>query len=163
VCDALLESLADLNLEQGYVGLYAAMGSELKLDQLAVACGERGYRIAYPAVLSETEMGFYSSEPPVFGELRTTVLFSHPGRVMAPEQLASLVPVFPEHIRVLVVPAIAYDREGYRLGQGGGYYDRYIREIAAHAVTWGAGFAAQMLDSVPRECHDARLERVFVA
>jgi 5-formyltetrahydrofolate cyclo-ligase len=62
---------------------------------------------------------------------------------------------------VLLVPLLAFDARGYRLGYGGGFYDRTIAGLrAANPATLalGVGFAAQEVEAVPRDAHDARLD-----
>jgi 5-formyltetrahydrofolate cyclo-ligase len=63
---------------------------------------------------------------------------------------------------VIVVPGLAFDDDGGRLGYGGGYYDRWM---AAHPEVHriGVGFACQRVDRVPREPHDVRLHAVLTA
>ncbi len=62
----------------------------------------------------------------------------------------------------LLVPLLAFDRKGWRLGQGGGYYDRTLtalrRRGAIQAV--GIGYSCQEVESVPHERTDARLDWV---
>lgn len=59
-------------------------------------------------------------------------------------------------IDLLLVPGLAFDREGNRLGYGGGYYDRLLAELAAPKVA--LAFAAQIVASVPAEAHDERVD-----
>ncbi len=59
-----------------------------------------------------------------------------------------------EQIDLICVPALAFDRKGNRLGRGGGFYDRFLAEPNAKAVTCGLGFAEQLLDDLPTHHHD---------
>lgn len=65
---------------------------------------------------------------------------------------------------VLLVPLLAFDRAGYRLGYGAGYYDRTLAELRAEpgagrpVLAVGVAFAAQEMDAVPRDCYDQRLD-----
>lgn len=63
---------------------------------------------------------------------------------------------------VLLVPLLAFDREGHRLGYGGGYYDRTLAKLRAQRqiIAVGLAFAAQEAPSVPHEPHDQRLDWV---
>lgn len=67
-----------------------------------------------------------------------------------PEESAELVP--PESIDIVLVPALTFDRNGYRLGHGGGYYDRYLLKTPAFTV--GLAREKILLERVPREEHD---------
>ena len=59
----------------------------------------------------------------------------------------------------LLVPLLAFDRRGHRLGYGGGYYDRTLAALPG-AVTLGIGYAAQELDEVPAGPEDAPLAAI---
>jgi len=64
--------------------------------------------------------------------------------------------------RVLIVPLLAFDRRGYRLGYGGGFYDRTLEVLRAQGpvTAIGFGFAAQEVDLVPVEATDQRLDLI---
>lgn len=61
-----------------------------------------------------------------------------------------------EEIDLALVPALCYDRRGYRLGFGGGYYDRWLAGFAGVRV--GLCRAAVLQDRVPTEPHDSRVD-----
>ncbi|MCL2369023.1 MAG: 5-formyltetrahydrofolate cyclo-ligase, partial [Oscillospiraceae bacterium] len=69
-----------------------------------------------------------------------------------PQPSIDLPPLPPGAIDLAVVPGIAFDRQGYRLGQGGGYYDRFLPKLKGVAL--GICRAALILPTVPREDHD---------
>ncbi|WP_124726485.1 5-formyltetrahydrofolate cyclo-ligase [Staphylospora marina] len=62
----------------------------------------------------------------------------------------------PERIDLVVTPGVAFDRKGYRLGYGGGYYDRFLQGLN-HPVRIGVCFREQMVDTVFPEPHDQRM------
>ena len=59
-----------------------------------------------------------------------------------------------EEIDLIIVPALAYDRTGGRLGRGGGFYDRFLSGPGVRAVTCGLGFEVQVVDELPTQKHD---------
>jgi 5-formyltetrahydrofolate cyclo-ligase len=61
---------------------------------------------------------------------------------------------------VVIVPGVAFTASGDRLGQGGGWYDRFLAAIRPECVTIGVGFDLQVVDAVPVEPHDVRLDHV---
>jgi 5-formyltetrahydrofolate cyclo-ligase len=65
----------------------------------------------------------------------------------------------PGEIDAVLVPAVAFDRRGYRVGYGGGYYDRFLPKVP-RAVTIGAVFACQIVPEVPRDRFDVQVERI---
>ena len=61
----------------------------------------------------------------------------------------------------VLVPGLAFSRNGYRLGRGGGFYDRLLAGRARDAVKVGVGFELQLTDDIPRAEHDVILDRVI--
>ena len=62
----------------------------------------------------------------------------------------------PADIDLVLVPAVCYDRQGYRLGFGGGYYDRWLEHFAGFRV--GLCRSAVLQNRVPTQTHDARVD-----
>jgi len=98
----------------------------------------------------------------------TALVFRHwlPGDDLAPSDLGIPEPSTnkPEGIPdILLVPLLAFDRQGYRLGYGGGYYDRTLLDLrASRKITAiGIAYAGQEVDSVPHESFDQRLDWVL--
>ena len=69
--------------------------------------------------------------------------------------------VNPLAIDVAVIPGLAFDRFGYRLGYGGGYYDRFLASEAPQAMRIGLAFSVQLLDILPVESHDVPLDMLI--
>ena len=65
----------------------------------------------------------------------------------------------PEDIELVVVPAVAYDRKGNRLGRGKGFYDRFLKSTAA--VKIGVGYEFQLFDELPTEPHDVGMDVII--
>ena len=64
-------------------------------------------------------------------------------------------------IDLCIVPGLAFDRRGVRLGRGGGYYDRYLPRLRADAVRVGWVPSQFLVDRLPVEPHDARVHLVI--
>ena len=77
-----------------------------------------------------------------------------------PLEPAIVRPADPGGIDVVVVPGLAFDRTGHRLGYGGGYYDRFLSHPAAHAFLVGVAFAEQIVADVPAGADDVRLQMI---
>lgn len=65
-----------------------------------------------------------------------------------------------DRIDVVIVPGVAFTVEGDRLGQGGGWYDRLLADVRPDCVTIGVCFAEQIVETVPTEPHDRRLDHI---
>ena len=63
-------------------------------------------------------------------------------------------------VDLAIVPAVGVDRNGNRLGRGGGYYDRWLGRHKCRAA-WVVALDCQLLDAVPAEPHDALMDGVF--
>ena len=66
-------------------------------------------------------------------------------------------PTWPD---VVVVPGLAFTVDGHRLGQGGGWYDRFLAARRSDCVTIGVCFRPQLLDRLPTEDHDVILDAI---
>ena len=71
-------------------------------------------------------------------------------------------PYSAEVIDLMVVPAVAFTRRGERLGRGKGFYDCYLSREGFRAYTVGVCYSHQLLDSLPTEPHDCRVDEVVV-
>jgi len=76
--------------------------------------------------------------------------------VLVPE--ADVEPMRPD---VVIVPGTAFTPDGRRLGQGGGWYDRFLPLIRRDCSTIGVGFEPQLVDDLPTEPHDVVLDVVI--
>ena len=66
-----------------------------------------------------------------------------------------------EKIDLILVPGMAFDAMGNRLGRGKGYYDKVLRHTPAYKI--GVCFDFQFLKAVPTEAHDVRMDNVYVS
>jgi len=64
-------------------------------------------------------------------------------------------------IELILSPGVVFDRKGYRIGYGGGFYDRLITETSSECVVIGVGFDLQLVDTVPKEDHDRQLDALI--
>ena len=82
----------------------------------------------------------------------------HRGKFGIPEPTT---PAYDGEIDLVIVPAVAFDAKGRRLGRGGGYYDRFIKKLT-HTVLVGVGYDFQLVDEVPASRHDQRVHRIIL-
>lgn len=64
----------------------------------------------------------------------------------------------PDKIDLIMVPGVAFDRHGGRLGNGAGYYDRLLSKVRADTVLCGVCFESQLFESIVREQHDVAMD-----
>lgn len=68
--------------------------------------------------------------------------------------------VDPKSIDFILVPAVGFDIDGYRLGMGGGFYDRYL-EKATKAITCGCVYECQVVNNLVKDSHDAKVDYII--
>lgn len=150
----------DLDLLQGtppgaVIASYWPMGSEIDTLPLMHRLVERGFRLALP-VIPETPgpLGFRAWTP-------QTPMVPHGFGTQAPADAGTAL-LRPDAV---IVPLLAFDRDGGRLGYGQGHYDRTLAalrgcETAGRIWTAGVAFACQTVDRVPMDDHDVPLDRI---
>ena len=123
---------------------YLPIGDEIDPTLLMSFLDIQGHALALPVVIGEGQaLAFRLWEPGIAledGPLGTR----HP---------ASSEPVVPT---IILTPLLAFDRQGYRLGWGGGYYDRTLAGL--DAITVGLAYAAQEVEAVPHDTFDQSLD-----
>ncbi|MBO5817676.1 MAG: 5-formyltetrahydrofolate cyclo-ligase [Paludibacteraceae bacterium] len=82
----------------------------------------------------------------------------HRGKFGIPEPTT---PEYKGEIDLVIVPGVAFDKQGRRLGRGGGYYDSFIKKLT-HTVFIGVGYDFQLVDEVPSSKKDQRVHRVIL-
>ncbi|MCC6069289.1 5-formyltetrahydrofolate cyclo-ligase [Ferrovum sp. PN-J185] len=63
-------------------------------------------------------------------------------------------PIAIESVNFILVPGLAFDKDGYRIGYGGGYYDKLLAQHSCHAYKVAISFDCQMINNVPKESFD---------
>jgi 5-formyltetrahydrofolate cyclo-ligase len=117
--EAAAKHLADwpVFLEAGTVGCYVSMGWEIDTLPVLNAILQAGKTLALPRTYEKGIMEFRRVLDPAF---------LHPGRLHIPEPGDDTEIILPADLSLLLIPALAVDIHGHRLGQGAGYYDRYL-------------------------------------
>ena len=151
--------------KKGVWTLFFPLRGEPNLLCLLKRC--RHIQWAFPKVESKEKMNFHrplSTDLAGVGnessKVKTVVHSASSGTSMSPDLLPLTEQSVPaDEIEGCVVPALAYDRNGTRLGRGGGYYDRFLSNFKGLklGVTFDEGLADETL---PRESHDQAMHIV---
>jgi 5-formyltetrahydrofolate cyclo-ligase len=132
--------------ERAVVSGFWPIGDEIDIRPLLEVLHARGHRIALPETPKR-------GNPLIFRQW-------WPGIAMHRERFGTSRPDGPQiEPTFLLLPLLAFDNAGRRLGYGGGYYDRTLAALP-RATAVGCGYAAQQLDEVPAGDYDARLHAV---
>lgn len=170
VCARLVELLDRLGAAAPHtVAVYAAMGSEVDPAAFAAAAAKRDWRVAYPCMFSATEAAACGQRmcmrTAAAGDAPAAPFIAHPTRAFAATDIDSdRFPIVPaETLDMIIVPLVAFDRAGARLGYGGGCYDRYLSTLRPDCQIVGIAFEEQRFDHVPTDVHDLPLPNIISA
>ena len=170
ICARLVELLGRLDAAAPHtVAVYAAMGSEADPAAFAVAAAARGWRVAYPCMLSAIDAAACGQRMRMRAvaadDAPAAPFIAHPARAFAATDIDSdRFPIVPaEALDVTVVPLVAFDQTGTRLGYGGGCYDRYLPTLSATCQIIGISFDEQRVDHIPTDAHDLPLPNISSA
>ncbi len=137
-------------LKNKKVGAYFPISYEIDCMEILTQLEKSGYKISLPITKKGNKMDFFEwsfKEPLIIGK------FGIP-------EPSLINKVYPD---VLLVPLVAYNKYKFRLGYGGGYYDRYIQKIKKikKILTIGMAFSFQEIKKLPINKHDQKLDFIF--
>jgi 5-formyltetrahydrofolate cyclo-ligase len=131
------------------VFVFRSFGSEVGTHALIERLVAGGRRVSLPVLVG--------------GELEAVAYL--PGQALIPSDYGAAEPqdrsiVAPSRVDLIVLPGLAFDRQGYRLGYGGGYYDRFLRRLAPTAGRVAVAFHQQVMGRVPHGAGDEPVETI---
>mgnify|MGYP003312767262 CR=1 FL=1 len=132
------------------VMLYRSAKGEVETDVLWQICKEQGKTCVFPKCVSKTEM------IAVLAESEEDFSVSGFG-ILEPTSDEAFQ---KEQIDLIIVPALAFDRNHYRMGYGGGYYDRYL-SVHRCCKTIAVCYNFQIMPMVPTDEHDVKPDMII--
>lgn len=134
--------------------LYLDFNNEVATDNLIIKLINLGKTVASPITLKEERKLI----PSQITNLKNGIQYgAYNIREPKPEYSPE---INIKDLDVVIVPAVAYDKNCYRLGYGGGFYDRFLENLREDAVTIGIAFDLQIFNQIPKEDHDAQLDYI---
>jgi len=130
---------------------YAALPAELDPALAIDALRARGVRIAYPRIEAPGLLGLHLVDD-------EGALVLGPLSIRQPAQ--DMPRVGHDEIDAVIIPGVAFDARGARLGYGGGYYDRLLPVVRPECTRIGVAFDEQILPIIPAEEHDEHVDIV---
>ena len=144
-----INTLLKSQLTQNIAG-YWAVGSEIDLTPLLGDLDQKGCIVSLPVVVKK-------KSPLIFRRWHLCdELMEGPFKTLQPKPTCKEITP-----NVILVPLLAFDEQKFRLGQGGGFYDRTLQKLKNvdnKVVSIGIGFAAQQVNAVPCDKFDERLD-----
>ena len=132
---------------------FVSFGTEVNTHNFIKKSISDGKRIAVPITFPKTRE-IKASEIFDFNELEVGFY-----NILTPKD-EYVRYINPEEIDLAIVPGLAFDRKGYRVGYGGGYYDRFLSQYS-HIIKLGIAFDLQIIDEVPKNDFDIPVDMIF--
>lgn len=123
---------------------YLAFGKELSVDGILKQALADGKRVYVPEIISQTEIRAVELKDFARFELDRYGIRSVP----KPTEI-----IDPAILQLVLVPAVAYDKKGYRMGMGAGYYDRFL-PLTENAIKIGVAYEALLQEQLPKDEYD---------
>lgn len=152
--EKIISSLFELEdfKKAGFIMFYVDCRNEVITKDAIEKALSMGKRVAVPKTVKGE--GLWAIEIKSLKEL-STGLFG----IMEPKNVENRVD--PKELDLVIVPGIAFDMRGYRLGYGAGYYDRFLPELRQGVKKIALAFEMQIVDLLPAEKHDVRMDAIL--
>ena len=139
------------NMNSDYVGSYIDYNSELSTNALHKYLIEKNFNICLPKIDYQTnEINFFKYST-------GTKLIKNKYNILEPEITNEII--FP---KLVLVPLLAFNESGFRLGYGGGFYDKYFSfQEEKEIIKVGLVFSFQNIYEIPIERHDQKLDWIL--
>lgn len=138
------------------VMVYLSFGNEVDSEEIIKDCLESGKRVLLP-FCDNTDM---SMTPTEIKSLDIDLVEDNIGYIQPNKE--TLSPVDLSEIDLIIVPGISFDRKGYRIGFGAGYYDRFLGRVNFEIPTIGLAYDFQIIDSlIEMEDYDIPVDYVM--
>lgn len=142
----------------GTVSAYAGFDTEIDTAPFLAAILAQGKRLVLPRVV---DAGSRERRHLVLHQVGDAERDTRPGRWGIREPDPGLCPeIDPLDVDFMLLPGVAFDRRGGRLGYGAGFYDRLLGATRPDCVRVAAAFSVQLVAQVPVEPHDQRVGRL---
>ena len=150
-------SLFNLSIykNSSFIMTYVNFGSEVITEEIIRSSLNQGKKIGVPITIPETRKLLVSELRDYDRELELGVY-----NILTPKS-EYIREINPSKIDLVLVPGVAFDKNGYRIGYGGGYYDRFLCKLSNKAVTIALAFSIQLIDSVPKGIYDLPVDYVL--
>lgn len=135
----------------GIIGFYWPIKGEFDMRGLVTDLIGQGWQAALPVVVkAATPLEFYQWTP-------DTKLVPGVWNIPVPQVPCSVTPT------VLLIPLVGFDKDNFRLGHGGGYYDRSLAAFHQRPLTIGIGLENSRLDTIYPQWHDIAMDSIVTA
>lgn len=143
-----LEALAEFQAAKNLL-IYVSKNDEVETHELIKDCLNSGKKVYAPKIEND-KLTIY--EIADWHQLK-------PGTFDILEPYTDSIEAHPEKADLILIPGVAFDKYGHRLGYGKGFYDRLLKNTKAHKI--GLAFEEQIVEKIPAEEHDVALDLII--
>lgn len=141
--------------ESKNIMIYVSYRSEVSTNKLIISLLNNNKRIFAPyCIKDEKRMEVVEIENPDQDLEKGAYGIKEPAKRIRNNKID------PKNLDIVVVPAVAFSKSGYRVGYGGGYYDRFLERLANKTISIGINYEEMLFDKVPKEDHDLAVDMV---
>ncbi|CAB1245411.1 5-formyltetrahydrofolate cyclo-ligase [Clostridiaceae bacterium BL-3] len=137
----------------GNLFIFVSFGTEVDTHRIIKRALRDGKNVSVPKTISR-EKGMIAVKINHFNELKSGAY-----GILEPENIN--LRMDESTIDLCYIPGIAFDKEGGRIGYGGGYYDRFLKMTRKDSKKIALAYSFQILDKVPREEHDIPIDNII--
>jgi 5-formyltetrahydrofolate cyclo-ligase len=134
---------------------YMSIRNEVNMELFIEKCILSGKKVSIPLVDREPgnkgQLIAFEIKNAAKDTIRGTYDILEPDRQKCVEVKAN-------EIDMVVVPGLAFDMYGYRIGYGAGYYDMFLKEVRADCIKLGAAYEMQLVEQIDKEAHDVPVD-----
>jgi len=138
------------NIKRDFVFVYKSMPFEVSTKEIIQYLLSKGSNVCIPKIIDKQMFSILINNDTVY----------YKNRYGIEEPLVGDI-VEPKIINCCVIPLVAFDLSGNRLGFGGGYYDRFLRKISLDCIKIGLAYDIQKVNIIPTEAHDVKMDYVI--
>ncbi len=147
--DKILNFLENINLKKKIIGCYYPINHEVNTIELIKKFQKKKISVGLPIINKNFDMNFYEYKLDDF-------LYINKLGVPEPKPKKKIIP------NILIIPIVGFDINLYRIGYGGGYYDRFIKKMKKKKlIKIGLAFSYQKVKKVPINKHDKKMDYIF--
>lgn len=142
-------------IKTDYIMCYMDFNNEVKTDILINKCFELHKKVLIPCVILSENKIIASEIIDLECDLELCEY-----DILAPKK-SCIRKVNPKKIDIIIIPGVAFDKDLYRVGYGGGYYDKFLPQLRNDCLKIGVAFEMQIIDKVPKEQHDIKMDIII--